>query len=403
MVGGRMKRILTIGVILLFIGSISSSMGFNLEKKSISSLNGDIFYVDDDFNESTSGWNVTHFANIRDALNVVSDGDTIFVYSGKYTGHIRINKSINLLGENKNATYIIGLTGKPISIISDFVNINGFTIKSRDSSYRGISIESKYNTIKNNIVISNYILGAIDIGGNRNIIDSNILLGNIGIAVWAGNNIISNNTILVNETGIFFGASSERNKIIKNIIRGSSVGNAIESEYCNYHVISSNIISDFEYGITISNGIHFTIANNIISSNKENGIILSSLGFHNVIGNHIINNKEGIALNGIGNVIKRNNFINNSKRNAHFVQAVLNKWDRNYWDEPREYPYPIFGSLGILPSIFMVFVALCPGTLIIPLFGAIALFLISCIFCYLFPTWINFDWHPAQEPYDIGG
>ena len=90
----------------------------------------------------------------------------------------------------------------------------------------------------------------------------------------------------------------------------------------------------------------------------------------NIFHNHITkSNKFGIRLYGLSrfNNIHHNNFINNSM-NACFVQlSLFNRWDGNYWNEPKVYPYPIFGSLGLI-----------------------------------FPPWINFDWHPAKEPYNLG-
>ena len=44
-------------------------------------------------------------------------------------------------------------------------------------------------------------------------------------------------------------------------------------------------------------------------------------------------------------------------------------WSENYWGRPRILPKPIFGIMVI-------------GSVPIP--------------------WFNFDWNPAQEPYDIG-
>jgi hypothetical protein len=47
--------------------------------------------------------------------------------------------------------------------------------------------------------------------------------------------------------------------------------------------------------------------------------------------------------------------------------GLFNTWDRNYWGRPRLLPKPLFGWIGF--------------------FGLI--------------PFVIFDWHPAQEPYDI--
>ena len=87
--GERMRKVVVIGVILLFNGmSISSSTGFNLEEQS----NGDVITVD---NEGDGD-----YTSIKQALNNSNPGDTIEVYSGTYPEQeIRIvNDNIKLLG-----------------------------------------------------------------------------------------------------------------------------------------------------------------------------------------------------------------------------------------------------------------------------------------------------------------
>jgi len=104
-----------------------------------------------------------------------------------------------------------------------------------------------------------------------------------------------------------------------------------------------------------------------------------------IIGNNITNNKGcGIfLLESNNNNISQNNFIENRWRNAKFVYdigALRNRWDGNYWDYmhtmillKRPFPYPIFGKISVWSGSL--------GFGIIP--------------------WINIDWRPAQEPYDI--
>jgi len=69
----------------------------------------------------------------------------------------------------------------------------------------------------------------------------------------------------------------------------------------------------------------------------------------------------------MSNKIYSNNFINNGRSATFRLLSFFNKWDGNYWGEPRTLPYPIIGCLGLF-----------------------------------IPSWVNFDWHPASEPYDIG-
>ena len=67
------------------------------------------------------------------------------------------------------------------------------------------------------------------------------------------------------------------------------------------------------------------------------------------------------------NRIHQNNFIYNIP-NAHFWRSYDNTWKNNYWNRPRLSPKLIFGRIGLSEGLI---------------------------------PWINVDWHPAQEPYDI--
>jgi len=96
---------------------------------------------------------------------------------------------------------------------------------------------------------------------------------------------------------------------------------------------------------------------------------------NSLAGNNISNNNGyGIRLGDSSvNVVKENNFIDNSERNAYFVNSFLNRWFKNYWDDwSKLLPRPIYGSIYL--ERFDKYI-----------------------------TWFNFDWHPAREPYDIGG
>ena len=96
-------------IVLLLCSSISISDEVNDK-----SDKGSILYVpylsdlwvDDDFNSSTPGWNITHFDNIQDGIDAVAENGTVYVYNGTYYENLVVNKTICLIGENKNHTII---------------------------------------------------------------------------------------------------------------------------------------------------------------------------------------------------------------------------------------------------------------------------------------------------------
>ena len=97
-----LKKGLVIGILVLFIGiSINPSTGTKIEKKSIKPISdNNIYYV--------GGTGEGNYTKIKYAIAFASDGDTVFVYndSSPYYENIWINKSINLIGEDKETTII---------------------------------------------------------------------------------------------------------------------------------------------------------------------------------------------------------------------------------------------------------------------------------------------------------
>ena len=140
---------LIIGMAILLIGmSITPSTGINLVKQSTkAALDGNTLYV--------GCLGPGCYSKIQDAIDDASDGDIVFVYdeSSPYNESIEIDKTINLIGENRDTTKICSID--TITILADFINISGFSI----FNYWGysLSICSSYNTISyNNFTKSPY-------------------------------------------------------------------------------------------------------------------------------------------------------------------------------------------------------------------------------------------------------
>jgi len=332
-----MKRILAIGIILLFIGmSISSSTGFNVEKQSTTPLNGKTLYV--------GGSGPNNYTKIQDAIDNASDGDTVFVYddSSPYYENIIVNKSINLFGENRNTTVIDGrFIDSVVNISVNGVKVTGFMIINGGnnilndagiyviSSYNNISknilrhnyedaisiSKSSNNTIMENIVKDNYDSGIV-IGHNsyHNLVIKNIVEKNVycGISVSGLENKVIQNTIRYNADGGI--RINGRNNIISrnNISNNQEDGIYLSGGSNDNFIYGNDISNNDEFGISISGSKYNIISRNDILKNDAYGVLIYKSDRNIISGNNISNNEDGLQLNkACNNTIRENNIINN--------------------------------------------------------------------------------------------
>lgn len=105
-----------------------------------------------------------NYSSIQAAIYDVSVGGTVFVYNGTYyEHHIIIDKKICLLGENKNST-VINVVGKyqGLQIYHDDVVVKGFTFRNNSFKFDWwcnslLEINNSKNVVvEDNILISDY-------------------------------------------------------------------------------------------------------------------------------------------------------------------------------------------------------------------------------------------------------
>jgi len=65
------------------------------------------FLILDDNNYYVGGSGPNNYTKIQDAVNDSNDGDTVFVYNGIYYEHIKIDKDINLIVEEKQKKFLM--------------------------------------------------------------------------------------------------------------------------------------------------------------------------------------------------------------------------------------------------------------------------------------------------------
>ena len=334
------------------------------------------------------------YATIQEAVNAneTLDGHSIYVDAGIYYENVVVNKSIRLIGEDKETTIIDGNgTGNVVYVTANNVTIIGFTIQWSEVYLSGIYVERA-----DDVNISNNIIEWNDYGITLMFSHNSILCGNEVLRNWPGitlkysnNNTICGNIISHNkEPGVSLSASdnnlifnnkfldnledivlihSEHNVVVSNeitvrtnegihvyvgacnnVIANNSIWGytpashtiGIEIYSNNDNVIIGNNISYHRIGIWLWESSNTVLSCNRISNNTEGGIYLGSYCSDNIlIGNEISHNKAGIWLyiychknTIIGNTVSSNSEfgiqLENSGNNTIFHNNFINNTDQ---------------------------------------------------------------------------
>jgi len=225
------------------------------------------------------------FDTIQKAINNAADGDTVFVNAETYYEHVVINKTLSLLGEEVSTTIIDGNgTGHVISIVSDHVNVTGFTVQRSGNVHwpaldAGICLNgTKGCNISENSAVDNGFCGISLLNSQQNTITRN----NITRTEWGGIHLLN----------------SSRNTLSLNILDNSYGGiNGHASSHNNN--ITGNVISNSTHGMFYHDANYNNICGNNISTTAVGGIWLQEqTSYNNVAENNLINNTVAIRLQG---------------------------------------------------------------------------------------------------------
>jgi len=279
----------------------------------------------------------TNYPTIQEAINHATSGDIIFVHNGTYYEHIVIDKSVSLIGENRNLTIIDGEgAGSVIHVAANNVYISGFTIKEGGMGLydSGIFIDhSGGNNVSRN-TIANSSNGICVYYSIRNNVFNNTVSGNIyGISLYSSsNNKIYGNNAPHNKYGIAL-QSSNNNEIHGNIASSNKI-NGIYAYSSTDNLISGNTALNNYEGIRLDFSNASVIADNIISNN-DYGTHLSSSSNNLVSGNTAKNNYYGIYLQSSSNnnTIYHNNFNNTDQVWSDSVSDWDHDAEGNYWSD----------------------------------------------------------------------
>jgi len=196
------KKLIGILVCMLLIGAVLPVSGaVMVERTSLPASFGDTLYV--------GGSGPGNYSTIQGAIDDSSDGDMVFVYddSSPYYENVVVDKSIKLIGENKNTTIIDGNEiNYTVGLFANEIYVQEFTIRHSEE------IEEEFMDI---------------------------------LYVCSNDNTISNIIFICKpfrrETAVML-MNSSRNKISQNIIKNNQY-EGIELRNSHYNEISGNVIT----------------------------------------------------------------------------------------------------------------------------------------------------------------
>jgi parallel beta-helix repeat protein len=210
------------------------------------------------------------YSTIQEAINHANEGDTIFVRNGTYCENVVVNKTVSLIGKDKESTILNGTAVEPIMIMeANDVKISGFTFEGWAFQNILINATTGVTIVENKIVFNT--LG-IDVENSVNTtIENNIINGfgldNIGIML----------------------AYSSGCSIVNNTIT-DAVYDGIRLWFSSNNLIHQNLIKDNDYGIFFHEANLNTISENTISESGGPGIYIESSSTNEILHNCFMDN-----------------------------------------------------------------------------------------------------------------
>jgi len=225
------------------------------------------------------------YTTIQAAINQANDGDTVFVRAGTYYEHVVVNRTVALVGENRDTTIIDGsYVGIVVNITRDGVNISSFTIRRSGTTWNiggppyGAGI---------------YMRNVTDCTISRNKLTQDA--AGVQLEFGADGNVIANNTMTSVGLGLGTFDASWNSFACNNITsNGRGLGLNVNSDY---NVIASNRITALEWVIALHACHYNNITDNYVA-NGQIGIYLPDSSYNRICHNHIVNNKQQASVEG---------------------------------------------------------------------------------------------------------
>ncbi len=325
----------------------------------------DMVYVDDDYGTDTPGFGWTSFADPARAVHRVKKGGTVFLSPGNYTETIYLNKSVILTAVHNDPTILTTFKNEMPAIIvnADNCYISGINITgNKVNRAPGIAVYGDGVRVQNCVIrqcAGSVLLSEVrDATVYDNHFESGIRIHGEHDQNWNSHTIDSSNTVQGGK--------------LKYAVNYTEI--MLREDYGQLVLVNctNSTISDFTGGglwspVVLYNSNGCSISNSTFSNNTIGTIISGNNNY--LTDNEYRNNRKcGLkVLDGTGNLIVHNNFLNNSQtrsgeqaRDDGYGNRFDNGDSGNYWsdnniiDEDQngicDSPYAIGGSAGCMDN-----------------------------------------------------
>jgi len=209
-----------------------------------------------------------YYPTIQGAINAANNGDTVFVRNGTYCENVVLNKTVTLLGENRETVIVDGnQSGNCLNVTASEVTVSGFTLM---NGTHGVWVSS---------------------GAGCVLSDDNVTLNNdFGVVLESSpDTIVSNNNVASNNAGIYIGYSTNCTLSGNTVTSNFDLGIAFES--CSNIMVFGNNLTRNNAGISLNNSFNNTLSENNVTANNYAGIEIMYSSSNSIFHNNFVNNR----------------------------------------------------------------------------------------------------------------
>jgi len=259
-----------------------------------------------------------NYTSIQAAINAneTLNGHTIFVEAGTYYENIVVNKSVSLIGEDRNTTVIDVLgVGTAVQITANNALVENLTMRNAEPALGECGI--KLSAVEDCNISWNALVNS----------------GRDGIMLsYSLNNYVAENVIIDSGGSGIVMYNSGSDNVQKNVIRNSKVHGIVVQNSSHCQIDENFIINSLDDGIATLASRENLFHQNTVTMGKAYGIRLDDPSNSNTFTENVVTNNEGcgIWMWYSSNNSLYHNFCSNTK-NVMILSALgynsVNTWD----------------------------------------------------------------------------